>query len=272
MFRHPSTLTYYWRTVPRIPSKKQITTFRKLAQRKYREQTGLYLAEGLRSVSQILRGGRVQIVAILSTREETFFRLPSSQIEQYLVDSETFISLSDTEQSQDIIAICRVKSPGDIDLVKNKTSGVVVAVDGIQDPGNLGTIIRSATWFNCDALLFGSGTVDYYNPKVVRSTAGACEVLPHWRVQLDDVLPNWVDAGWEVCLLDVGSNAERLDLCNFSDKVLLVVGNEGNGISESIKSHGFRRVFIHGNSNEVESLNAGVALSLALYEVGRGSM
>lgn len=258
--------------MPRIPSKKQITTFRKLAQRKYREQTGLYLAEGLRSVSQIIQGGRVQIEAVLATREDSFVKLPENDTERYLIDSETFSSLSDTEHSQDIIAICRVRDAVDIQNVMNISEGIVVALDGLQDPGNLGTVIRSATWFQCSGLLFGSGTVDYYNPKVVRSTAGACDVIPHWRVDLDEVLPQWMDAGWDVYMLDIGESAKRLDACTFSNKVLIVVGNEGNGISASLKSGGYHSVFIHGDNAEVESLNAGVALSLALYEARRGGM
>lgn len=219
-----------------------------------------------------MQGGRIQIDAVLATREESFLKLPVNAIDQYLIDAETFSSLSDTEHSQDIIAICRVRQKVDIQEVMNATGGIVVALDGLQDPGNLGTVIRSATWFKCSGLLFGSGTVDYYNPKVVRSTAGAVDVIPHWKVVLEDVLPHWITAGWEVYLLDIGESALRLDTCVFSNKVMIVVGNEGNGISESLKSGGYHSVFIHGDSSEVESLNAGVALSLALYETRRGGM
>jgi TrmH family RNA methyltransferase len=253
--------------VPEYLSKNQITTYRKLAQRKYREKYGLYLAEGLRTVSQLIESDSVHVECVI-LQEST--EIPSSFGRKtiFLTDKDTFASLSDTEQSQGILAVCKMAPEVDVSTITGLSDGVILALDALQDPGNLGTIIRTSAWFGASALLLGSGTVDYYNPKVVRSTAGGLEVVPHVSCDLESVLPELVNRGWEVALLDLDDEAVSMQQWSPGRKVVLVVGNEGAGVSESLRAQGHRKVYIDGNANRVESLNAGVAASIGLFKIG----
>jgi TrmH family RNA methyltransferase len=256
--------------VPDLLSKNQITTYRKLTQRKYREMSGLYLAEGLRTVSQLLLSDTVLVESVILQDGTAYTGPMKPGVKLFTTDRQMFTSLSDTEQSQGIVAVCQMNQDADITALTQLGSGVVLALDGLQDPGNMGTIIRTAAWFGVQGLLMGSGTVDYYNPKVVRSTAGGLEVVPHASCILTDVLPQFTASGWQVVVLDMGEDAVSMQRWNPADKVVLVVGNEGAGISEAVRSLGLMSLFIQGQHDQVESLNAGVAASIALFRVLQG--
>lgn len=251
--------------MPQYLSKSHLTTYRKLAQKKYRDQYRLFIIEGLRAVEQVLTGGKVKIEAIITT-ENTNFDSGRGNINRFVVSDEDFKSMSGTQNSQGILAVCQIIDEADIDAMVNG-AGVIIAMDRIQDPGNLGTIIRSATWFQCSGLLLGDGTVDYYNPKVVRSTAGAVGVLPFKNTSLSKTLPILQAHGWQIVLLDTSDEAIPLNTLAKADKIVIVVGNEGAGISKELLQSGFTNVFISGDNNHVESLNASVASSIALFHL-----
>lgn len=255
--------------MPDYLSKNQITTYRKLAQRKYREKYGLYLAEGLRTVSQLVQSESDHIECII-LQEGTPIPSDFSKKAVFFTDKATFSTLSDTEQSQGVIAVCKMASEILITELMSNKSGFLLALDGLQDPGNLGTIIRTSAWFGASGLLLGSGTVDYYNPKVVRSTAGGLEVVPHVSCDLVAVLSEFESNGWDIALLDLGDGAVSMQNWTPGDKVILVVGNEGAGVSDELRDKGYQKVFIDGHSDKVESLNAGVAAAIALFKLGNG--
>lgn len=223
-------------------------------------------------VSQLIEGGRVEIEAIIVSDERLTDGLNPGRIPVLVSDAADFKSLSDTEQSQGIIAVCRKNKDVTPDQMAKMESGVVVALDRLQDPGNLGTIIRSATWFGSSALILGSGSVDYYNPKVVRSTAGSIDVVPHIEADLVPVLQEFAKNDWDVFVLDVGPGAKDLNQVEFGPKTVIVVGNEGSGLSDDVIAQGFERVFIRGQQTQVESLNAGVALSVCLFRFQVGGI
>lgn len=252
--------------MPEYLSKNQITTYRKLAQRKYREKYGLYLAEGLRTVSQLVQSESVLIECIILL-EGTQISSDFGRESIFFTDKATFSSLSDTEQSQGVLAVCKMAEEVALMDLFLQDSGFILALDGLQDPGNLGTIIRTSAWFGASGLLLGSGTVDYYNPKVVRSTAGGMEVVPHVVCDLVSVLPEFVSNGWTVALLDLGDGAVSMQEWTPGGKVILVVGNEGAGVSEVLRAQGHQKVFIDGHSDQVESLNAGVAAAIGLFKI-----
>lgn len=252
--------------MPDYLSKNQITTYRKLAQRKYREKYGLYLAEGLRTVSQLIQSTSVQVECVIFQEGTENPSLFPDKI-TYITDKSTFASLCDTEHSQGILAVCNIAAEVSVDHFLNLDSGCIIALDGLQDPGNLGTVIRTAAWFGARGLLLGSGTVDYYNTKVVRSTAGGLEVVRHVSCNLEAILPTFKDHGWEVAVLDLGEGAISLQQWYPGQKVILVVGNEGAGVSAELRALGFKKVFIDGHSDQVESLNAGVAAAIGLFKI-----
>jgi RNA methyltransferase, TrmH family len=252
--------------VPEQLSKNQTTTYRKLAQRKYREKYGLYLAEGLRTVSQLIESDSVDVDCVI-IQEGTSLPDVFNRTRVYYADKATFSTLIETEQSQGILAVCKMADEITVQELSALPNGFILALDGLQDPGNLGTIIRTSAWFGASGLLLGTGTVDYYNPKVVRSTAGGLEVVSHLSCDLIEVLPVLVDSGWEVAMLDLGDDTISMQQWSPGRKVVLVIGNEGGGISEELRSRGHKKVYIDGYSDRVESLNAGVAAAIGLFKI-----
>ncbi|MBO6522228.1 MAG: RNA methyltransferase [Balneolaceae bacterium] len=248
-------------------SKAQIKLLRKLSQRKYRENEQLFIVEGERAVEQVLENGVIEVESIFVKENKTDSYKQTADC--FILSKSIFHELSDTETPQGVIAVCKMPDPVTLEELQKLNSGVIVATDAIQDPGNLGTIIRTASWFGSEALLHGKGTVDVFNPKVVRSTAGATGVLPFISGDLDYLLGELETSGWNVLLLDGNPGAATITSIPKKEKTVLVVGNEANGVSASLITPKRRRTLIPSvrNSKVVESLNAAVALSIALWSV-----
>ncbi len=149
-----------------------------------------------------------------------------------------------------------------------KQQGVLVATDAIQDPGNMGTIIRTAAWFGVCGLLAGKGSTDIFNPKTVRSTAGATGAVPYQNAKLAEMLPAFEEAGWEVFMLEASEDSTSIGNVVHAERVIIIVGNEANGIDSNLMIPGRTAVHIKPRNDEqnVESLNAAIALAIALYE------
>ncbi len=188
----------------------------------------------------------------------------------YHLEAADFDDLSDTESNQGILAIGR-QTPETPAEALFETGGPILALDGIQDPGNLGTIVRSATWFSAGGLLLGHGTVDLWHPKVVRSTAGATGAVAWCRGSLPDLLPQFEQHGWQVLLLNGGPDSVPLHTAAMPSRCLFVAGNEGNGLSKELLGRGWTEVRIDGDASRVESLNVAAAVNIALYAYSAGS-
>lgn len=154
-------------------------------------------------------------------------------------------------------------------------SGMLFAADRIQDPGNMGTMIRTAVWFGVRAVVVSPGTVDLFHPKVVRSTAGSTGVMPWLESDLPDFLMNARETGWSIHLLDAGPGAHSYRDMTATGRDILVVGNEANGIDERLRKAEYAKIKIdHGTltmggsgtdqPEGVESLNASVAAAIAM--------
>ncbi|MFU8812927.1 MAG: TrmH family RNA methyltransferase [Balneolaceae bacterium] len=244
-------------------SNNQIKLWKKLLQGKHRRREGLFIAEGERCVEQIVRHGAIEVEALVVSEG---FAVPDLLKETEILEADTarFASLSDTVTPQGIIAICRIPAPSTLQQLV-EAEGLVVATDAIQDPGNLGTIIRTAAWFGVRGLLLGHGTVDPFHPKVVRSTAGATGTLPICSGQLNEMLHEAAELGADITLLDGGPGSEPIAEGRPAKRRVLVVGNEANGISEEIASAHPHHVRIPGRSGHVESLNAALAAGIGMY-------
>ena len=225
-------------------------------------------------MEQVVKLGRVRVEAVVVDAAQndrviseigTLFR--ESRVPVFMADSQVFADLCDTEQSQGVLAVCEIPTEMDVVGLSSLRDGFLLATDGIQDPGNLGTLYRTAAWFGAVGILLGAGTVDLFNPKVIRSTVGAIGVLPWLRLDLVEGLGFLRESGWDVALLDVGDGAEELGRGVVAPKSVIVIGNEANGISADLVNAGFRRVFIPGKSENVESLNASVAGAVAMYRI-----
>jgi hypothetical protein len=149
-------------------------------------------------------------------------------------------------------------------IPEDSVNGNVIILDNLQDPGNLGTIIRSSVAFNIDTIIISDTSVDLYNPKVVRSTEGMIFNLNIIRRNLEGIIPVLKNLGYKIVGTDVN---EGIDVRNISkENVAIIIGNEGNGMSENVKEMCDEFINIKIDKS-CESLNAGVAASIIMYEV-----
>lgn len=252
-------------------SNNKLTLLRKLKRKKYRQKESLFTIEGIRAVQQIIDNNRVVIEALFFDEVQQLWtgqewQPYTNNIRAFKVDRSDFMDITDTDTPQGVLALCQMPGESTISALSFK-EGLLIATDGIQDPGNLGTIIRTACWFDVEGILAGNGTVDLFHPKVTRSTAGATGVMPYLNADLKKDLSLLEKEGWKIVLLDAGPGATDLKKLEKSDKTVLVVGNEANGINNGLVTQKRIKACITSPVNDpsVESLNASIALSIALY-------
>ena len=248
------------------------TVIRDLHRRKARERRGLALAEGVRLVEELLAAGVECTGAVVAPALEATPRgaalvaaLEARGVGLERTDDQELARLAATEHPQGIVAVFRPPS-WPIEALAPAVGAPLVVLDGVQDPGNVGTIARTAVAFGAAGLVALPGTVDLTNPKVVRASAGALFRLPSAAV--DPVaLVGWLRAGparlW-VTVMDGESVAGGIDA-----PVALVLGNEGAGISPDLLAAADRRVGIPIRP-AAESLNVAVAAGILLHQLGGG--
>ncbi|MGN8224915.1 TrmH family RNA methyltransferase [Gracilimonas sp. BCB1] len=248
----------------RKASNNEIKLLRKLARKKYREKEQRFVVEGERAVEQVVENGLVEVETVfVSNGIAVSNQLSSISV---AIEEDVLAEVADTDNPQGILAVCRMPGEVGIDELKNG-EGVIVATDAIQDPGNMGTILRTAAWFGAKALIAGRGSVDVYHPKVVRSTAGATGSIPVLSGELEEIFTELEATGWQFVLLDGGAESVSLRSVQPAKKTIIVVGNEGNGISENLLNSDRQKVRIDSapGQDKVESLNAAIAVSIALW-------
>ena len=246
----------------------------KLQQKKYRQKAGRFLVEGIRLVEEAVSAGRLTEVFVeeslfYSERgEELFHRIEKSSVACYRVNRDILRTLAETESPQGIVGVARQER---VDLNEIKlTKGLILILDGIQDPGNLGTIWRTAWAAGVDALFCLPGTVDPYNGKTVRATMGGIFHVPvvagtetEW-----DSLHQWCTAhGFQLVAGDLGAQQYHYEV-SYQERVALVIGNEAQGLLTIQGEELDERVKIPLMC-EAESLNAAVACGILIYEVIR---
>jgi TrmH family RNA methyltransferase len=231
-----------------------------------------YLAiEGVRIIEEAIRSGlRFQAVFFSEAGSAHATRLLpqiGSQVEILLLPDEVFVSAVSTESPQGVAALVKLRPHKFEDLLEAGADSLLVGVAGIQDPGNLGTIIRSAEAFGARAVLLGEKTVSHFNPKAVRGSAGSIFREPLIRVKLGESITALKQLGMRV-LATSSHKGKPLHEADFTSAAMIVVGNEGAGVPAEILSLADELVTIP-HSPRVESLNAGIAASILLYEAAR---
>ncbi|HEV7521525.1 MAG TPA: RNA methyltransferase [Candidatus Angelobacter sp.] len=231
-----------------------------------------YLAlEGVRTIEEAIRSGlRFQAVFFSEAGSAHATRLLpqiGSQVEILLLPDEVFVSAVSTESPQGVAALVKLRPHKFEDLMEPGADPLLVGVAGIQDPGNLGTIIRSAEAFGARAVLVGEKTVSHFNPKTVRGSAGSLFRQPILRVKLGESITALKQQGVRV-LATSSHKGKPLQDADFTGAAMIVVGNEGAGVPPEILSLTDELVTIP-HSPRVESLNAGIAASILLYEAAR---
>jgi TrmH family RNA methyltransferase len=185
-----------------------------------------------------------------------------------LLPDEVFTSAVSTETPQGVAALVKLKPVTREELINQiGNSGLLVGVAGLQDPGNLGTVIRSAEAFGARGILIGEKTVSYFNPKVVRASAGSLFREPLVRVKMTESTQVLRRQGVRV-LATSSHKGTPLPEADFSGSCMVIIGNEGAGVATDILSAADELITIP-QSPRVESLNAGIAASIILYEAAR---
>jgi RNA methyltransferase, TrmH family len=234
-------------------------------------RSGACAIEGLRIVEEAIRSG-LRLEALFfseSARNKAERLLPQvgAHVETLLLPDKLFLGAVPSESPQGVAAMVRVKDHSVKDLVARAEQGILMAVAGVQDPGNLGTIFRSGEAFGAGGILIGENTVNPFNPKVIRASAGSLFRLPFVRTNLMELQPELRAHG--ITLLATSSHkGTALSGTNLRGQVAVFIGSEGAGLPRELMA-GIDEVIVIPHSRQVESLNAGVAASIVLYEAMR---
>lgn len=254
-----------------------LTIARDLHRRRGRERTGLFLAEGVRTVEEllssdlVLRGVLVAPALAATERGAELGRILTADaarcgVELAEVSDTELASAAGTDSPQGVIAIALQPERTFVQVLPSAQFRIVV-LDGVQDPGNVGTILRTAEAFGVTATIALGGTVDLWNPKVVRSAMGALFRQYAFPSSVEELLA-FCRAN-DVAVWSTATDGERLEAGSGApERLAIVVGNEGNGVSAAMTHAADRTVAIpiHG----VESLNVAVATGILLYTLSHG--
>lgn len=237
---------------------ERVKQYIKLKEKKYRDQTDLFIVEGSHLV---LEAYKKNLIKELILEMDEVFPIPVDNI--IYLPKEIIKKISSVETPQMVMALC-TKQKEQEDLGEK-----ILLVDDVQDPGNLGTIIRSAVAFGVTTVVLSPNTVDLYNPKTIRSTQGMFFHINVLRRDLNEVIKTIKEKNIPLygSLVEHGTSPKTLTQKE-KKSYALVVGNEGNGVHREISLLCDKNLYIEMTST-VESLNVGVATSILLYELSR---
>ena len=236
-------------------SKNQQKLIRQLTRKKYRQETGLFVAEGEKLVNELLNSGWIA--------DQIYTTVPLQKTPYTIVDPNVIKKISYLASSSPVLALFQLPEYNldDIDI-----HGFSLVIDSISDPGNLGTIIRLCDWFGIKNIFCSPNTVDCFNPKVIQSTMGSIARVRCHYVDLLPVIENY-DSMVYAATLDGNSHYQEF----FTSNGLLVIGNESHGISDELLKKIENRVSIPSRPGNVgpESLNVATATAILLSEIFR---
>ncbi len=256
----------------RISSKDNefVKHIKKLKDKKYRDQSNEYVIEGIKLVEEAINeNAKIKQIVICEecTKTQEISKKLMYEIASFdciYVTENVFNSITEVKNPQGILVVIeRKNSENEI----NYNEDIIVALDGIQDPGNLGTILRTVDSIGLKQILVSKETADVYNPKVVRSTMGAI-----FRVKviecdnLEKTLKEIKKYKYEIVVTSLQTNESIYDIKY--NKKIIVIGNEANGVSKEIQEMADKKVKIP-MLGKTESLNASVATGIVLYEYVR---
>ncbi|MFW5438479.1 TrmH family RNA methyltransferase [Paenibacillus apiarius] len=262
----------------------RVKQWAQLKERKHRNKEGRFLVEGIHLVLEALRS-KADVETVVYDmkagipRELTSYGpdIVSSMSQgdgtaqagvEWISATDAIIrKCCDTDTPQPVFAVVRKRKADELQALLRANSALVVVVDGVQDPGNLGTIIRTADAVGADGVVIGKGTVDLYNAKTVRSTMGSLFHLPIVEGNLTALLPEAKACGARV----VSTSLQASHSCygyNYCAATWIVVGNEGQGVSEAVQALVDDTIIIPMRG-QAESLNVAMATTVLLYEAMR---
>ncbi len=245
-------------------SKNKIKQILSLSRKKERDETLLFVAEGNKIVADLLPLFRCQTLVVTKEFQETLSGFQAGEV--IIATKEEIKKASQQSAPQSVLAVFyQQKYNLDTTSLKNKFS---IMLDTIQDPGNLGTIIRIADWFGIEEIICSNETVDVYNPKTIQATMGAIGRVRIHYCDLNDLLDKTPD----VPLFGTFLEGENIYKTTLPANGILLMGNEGKGISDRLKSRVTQNLFIPNfpaGRETSESLNVAVATAIACSEFRR---
>ena len=254
-------------------SKARLKKIAALRRKKERRAYGLFLAEGLRVCQALAESGAEAETVLVGPRladDERGERLLAAferRGAEILACTEGELdAISDASAAQGVVAVCK-RREASLDEAIRRGASLLVALDGVADPGNVGTILRAADWFGADGLLLGEGCAEATSPKTVRSSAGSVFRVPCWeRLNLPESLAGLKGVGFEVVLADASGSPEWVGWRK--GKSVLVLGSEARGASAKTRAEASRTVAVPGRGR-AESLNVAMAAAVLLAGADR---
>lgn len=232
---------------------KKIKEIVKLKEKKYRDEKNLFIGETPNIINEAYKQGVLKEIYVLEGYN------PNLSVETYEVTQNIMNKIKQINTSK-VVGI--IKKNENNQIKGNK----ILLLDGVQDPGNLGTIIRSALGFNIDTIILSNTSIDLYNDKVIRATEGALFKINIIRKNLKESIEILNKKNIPIYKTDV---KEGIDVSKINkDKYAIIIGSEGNGISTEIKNLVDKSIYIKTNKC-LESLNVAVATSIILYELDK---
>ncbi len=250
-------------------SKNKIKYFSSFSQKKVRDANRLFVAEGTKLVLDLIPYFKLNSI-VASQEWIDNHSVDLKGVETFIVDDEDDMRrISQLTTPSDVFALFEYRLDDSIDMLR-KEKQLILALDSVQNPGNLGTIIRIADWFGIEHILCSNGTADMYNPKVVQATMGAMGRVTLHYCNLPDVLCGLIRDGYPVfgTFLN-GSNIYETELYSYG---IIVMGNEGSGVSKEIENVVSQRLLIPNfpvGRETSESLNVAIATGIICSEFRR---
>ncbi|MBL4752581.1 MAG: RNA methyltransferase [Flavobacteriales bacterium] len=237
-------------------TKNEIKLFRALRNKKHRDQEGLFVVEGLKVLLEIKASG-LEVIKIFTT-------IP---IDSLIADPQVDISLKELKQVSSFVSphemIALVRKPEKREKLEQK--GLIIGLDNIQDPGNLGTILRSADWFGVEGIMCSHDTVDLYNPKVIQASMGG---IARQRVDFVDLLPRLKELKSTHRIFGASLTGSNVYELQWPENSVLLIGNEASGLGDKFDAVVDEYITIP-NFGSLDSLNAAIACSILCSEYKR---
>lgn len=233
---------------------KKIKEIKKLNEKKYRDKSSTFLIEGEHLVLEAYKKGLLEELLL---EENTKLNL---EVKTSYLSRNVIKYISELDNPSNIMGLCKKKTE---EVIGDK----VLILDDIQDPGNLGTIIRSSVAFNIDTIIVSNNTVDMYNSKVIRASQGMLFNINIIKKDLDEFVPQLKKEGYTIYATKV-NGGKSLKTIEKIKKFAIIMGNEGAGVSSNLLNQADQYLYIDMNNN-CESLNVAVATSIILYELDK---